>query len=183
MQDQGIAIDNIFVDMESGATPPLHRPSFKRMMDRLEEGNVDELVFSEYSRIGRDVVDSLGVVLDIMRINRETKLRSLAANERDINQYPVDMQFVIIMFSMGAAQREREHIKERTRWGMDNAKQKGTKSGKPIGRPKAEIDFAAVNKLMAEKNLLEAQAMRVLGYKPRTFYAAKKKRGMGEQHD
>jgi DNA invertase Pin-like site-specific DNA recombinase len=131
-------------------------------------------VFSEYSRISRDFVDSLGVVLDIMRAHRNLKMRSLAANEKEINDYPVDMQFIIIMFSMGAAQREREHIKERTRWGMSNAREHGTRSGKPIGRPKVSIDFGSVKKLMQDKNLKEAQAIRVLGYRPRTYYMRKK---------
>ena len=174
MLNQGIDMKNIFVDMGSGATIPSTRESFIRMTERLKAGDVDELVFSEYSRIGRDVVESLGAVLDIMRSFKETKLRSLSSTEKDINDYPIDMQFVLIMFGMGAAKRERDHIRERTKWGMDNAKAKGTRSGKAIGRPLVMFDYAAIQKLMDEKKLKEAQAVRVLGYKPSTYYKAKR---------
>jgi DNA invertase Pin-like site-specific DNA recombinase len=176
MQEQGIAMENIFVDMESGGVVATSRISFKKMMWKVETGSITEIVFSEYSRIGRDFIESLGVLIDIMRSHKNVKMRSLASNEKDINDYPVDMQFIIIMFSLGAAQREREHIKERTKWGMDNVKANGSKSGKPIGRPKVVIDFEAVKKLVDEKSLREAQAIRVLGYNARTFYKAKKER-------
>lgn len=176
MLNQGIEMKNIFVDMESGATIPSNRESFIRMVERLKAGDVSEIVFSEYSRIGRDVVESLGAVLDIMRSYKGTKLRSLAATEKDINEYPIEIQFVLIMFGMGTAKRERDHIKERTKWGMDNAKAKGTRSGKAIGRPVVEFDYAAVDLLVKEKKLKEAQAIRVLGYRPSTYYKAKKAR-------
>ena len=174
MLEQGIEMKNVFVDMESGATIPNTRESYIRMIDRLKVGDVTELVFSEYSRIGRDVVESLGAVLDIMRSFKGTKLRSLASTEKDINDYPIDIQFVLIMFSMGAAKRERDHIKERTKWGMDNAKANGTRSGKAIGRPPVPLNHEAVKKTMADYKLKEAQAIRVLGYKPSTYYKSKR---------
>ena len=174
MLDQGIEMKNIFVDMGTGASIPSTRESYIKMTERLKAGDVTELVFSEYSRIGRDVIESLGAVLDIMRSFKDTKLRSLASSEKDINDYPIEMQFILIMFGMGAAKRERDHIKERTQWGMDNAKAKGTRSGKAIGRPTVSFDYAAVDLLVKEKNLKEAQAIRVLGYKPSTYYKAKK---------
>jgi DNA invertase Pin-like site-specific DNA recombinase len=177
MLKEGIEIKNVFVDMESGATVPSTREAYIRMTERLKVGDVTELVFSEYSRIGRDVVESLGAVLDMMRSFRGVKLRSLSSTEKDINDYPIDIQFVLMMFGMSAAKRERDHIKERTKWGMDNAKAKGTKSGRAIGRPLVEFDYAAVETMMKENKLKEAQAIRVLGYKPSTYYKAKKLRG------
>ena len=55
-----------------------------------------------------------------------------------------------------------------------NAKAKGTRSGKDIGRPVVKFDYVAVKKMMADNKLKEAQAIRVLGYKPSTYYKAKK---------
>jgi putative DNA-invertase from lambdoid prophage Rac len=181
MLNEGIDIKNVFVDIGSGATIPNTREAYLRMSERLKVGDVTELVFSEYSRIGRDVVESLGAVLDIMRSFRGVKLRSLSATEKDINEYPIDIQFVLMMFGMSAAKRERDHIKERTKWGMDNAKANGTRSGKPIGRPVVTFDYDAVKKLMVDAKLKEAQAIRVLGYSPSTYYKSKKMGGIIEQ--
>ena len=172
MQDRGIVYEDIFVDMASGSIAPLKRQSYKKMSDRLSQGDVTELVVSELSRIGRTVHESLMEVLKIQQMG--IRIQSLSEMERMINDLPAGLQTIIISAMMYSAQLEREHIRERTRWGMVNAQQKGTKSGKPIGRPTISIDFDAVKDLIADKNLKEAQALRVLGIKSRTYYAAKK---------
>lgn len=172
MQDRKIAIEDIYIDMASGTVPPLKRTQYKKMMDRISKGDVTELVVSEFSRIGRTVHESLMEVLTIQQ--KHIRIQSLADTEKFINDLPVDMQPILISAMMYSASLERKHISERTKWGMDNAKDKGTRSGKPIGRPIVTVDFEAVKKLVDEKNLKEAQAIRVLGIKPRTFYAAKK---------
>lgn len=173
MQERGIDIDNIYIDMVSGGVAPSDRVAFKKLKERISKGDISELVISEYSRIGRDMIESLSEVLSLLKLN--IRIQSLSEREKMINQYPtVTMQLFAVLMSLDSAQQERDHIKERTRWGMQNAKQKGTKSGKPIGRPCVPVDFGAVQKLVEEKGLKEAQAIRVLGIKPRTFYAAKK---------
>lgn len=174
MQDRGIAMMDIFVDGASGGIEPLKRPAYRKMIDRLAVGDVTELVVSEFSRIGRTVHESLMEVLSIQQ--RHIKIQSLSETEKFINELPIDMQPILISAMMYSASLERKHIKERTKWGMDNAKEKGTKSGNPIGRPTVKVDFEAVKKLVEEKDLKEAQAIRVLGIKARTFYAAKKAR-------
>ena len=170
MQERGIAVTDIFVDAASGSVPPLKRPSYAKMVTRIEGGNISELVVSEFSRIGRTVQESLMEVLSIQK--RGIKIISLSNSESMINDLPVGLQPVIISAMMYSAQLERDHIRERTKWGIENAKLKGKK----IGRPEVVVDFDGVKKMMEEKFLKEAQAIRVLGIKPRTYYAAKKKR-------
>jgi putative DNA-invertase from lambdoid prophage Rac len=170
IQERGIVVDDIFVDAASGVVPPLKRPSYAKMMARIEEGGISELIVSEFSRIGRTVQESLMEVLSIQK--RGIKIISLSKSESMINDLPVGLQPVIISAMMYSAQLERDHIRERTKWGIENAKLKGKK----IGRPQVVVDFDGVKKMMEEKFLKEAQAIRVLGIKPRTYYAAKKKR-------
>ena len=173
MQDRGIVIQDIYIDSGSGTVPPLKRIQYKKMVDRLNEGDINELVVSEFSRIGRTVHESLLEILSIQQ--KHIRIQSLSDTEKFINDLPVDMQPILISAMMYSASLERKHISERTRWGMENAKEKGTRSGRPIGRPEVKIDFDAVKKMMADKNLKEAQAIRVIGYKARTYYATKKK--------
>lgn len=172
MQDQEIIMDNIFIDSASGSITPQKRPAYGNMIKRLNKGDVDTLVVSEFSRIGRTVQESLMEILTIQKMN--IKIVSLSKSESMINELPVGLQPVIISAMMYSAQLERDHIRERTKWGLNNARINGTRSGKPMGRPIVDIDFAAVKKLMDEKYLKEAQAIRVLGIKPRTYYAKKK---------
>lgn len=172
MQERGIDIDNIYIDMVSGGVAPSDRIAFKKMKERISKGDISEIVISEYSRIGRDMIESLSEVLSLLKLN--VHIQSLSEREKMINQYPtVTMQLFAVLMSLDSAQQEREHTRERTRWGIADARARG----KTLGRPRVKIDFDAVKKMMDEKGLKEAQAIRVLGYKPRTFYAAKKVRG------
>ena len=171
--DRGVPMDDIFIDTISGAVAPMERPAYQKMMERLKVGDVTELVCSEYSRIGRTILESLSEVVNILKMG--VKIRSLSKTEEGINEYPtVTMQLIAVLLALDSAQKEREHIRERTKWGMQNAKAKGTKSGRPIGRPIKPVDFDAVAKLVREKFLKEKQAIRVLGIKESTFYKAKK---------
>ena len=173
IQDHGIPMEDIFIDTISGAIAPMERPAYQKMMERIKQGDINELVCSEYSRIGRTIIESLSEVLVILKLG--IKIQSLSKREERINEYPnVTMQLIAVVLAWESAQQEREHIKERTKWGMQNAKAKGTRSGKPIGRPVKPVDFDAVNKLIQEKFLKEKQAIRVLGIKESTFYKAKK---------
>jgi DNA invertase Pin-like site-specific DNA recombinase len=172
MQDQGIAVENIFIDTASGSIVPEKRPEFKRMYEKIKTCGVSELVFSEYSRIGRTSIESLSAVLNIMKLG--IKIQSLANTENIINRFDPDIQLVMISMAMSVAQRERERTRERTKWGMDNARAKGTRSGRPIGRPEVYIDMDMVTKLKIEKDLKEKQAIRVLGYKESTYYKRKR---------
>ena len=169
MQDRGIPMEDIYIDTTSGKTAPSVRVAYRKLKDRIESGSIEEIIISEYTRIGRDVIESLSEVLDIMR--RGIRIQSLSEHERGINEYPtVSMQLIAITLSLDSAQRERSHIQERTKWGLERAKA----AGKKLGRPERPVDLEAVAKLAKEKNLKELQAVRVLGIKPRTFYAAKK---------
>lgn len=171
MQDMGMQQTDIFIDVGvCGATKPEQRPMFKQMVARINgDKNVDEIVFSEFSRIGRTVDDSLLTLLTLKQ--RGIKITSLSSHEAFINDLPSDLQPTIISAMMYSASIERHHIRERTKWGLNAAKEKG----KLIGRPKVIIDLQKVQDTMAKYNLKEKQAARVCGYCEATFYKYKKR--------
>jgi DNA invertase Pin-like site-specific DNA recombinase len=175
IQDQGIETDNIYVDVESGAVRPEDRPAYQKLLARIKAGGIDEVVIREYSRIGRDLIESYYAVLVLMR--NGVKIISLSKNETMINNQTPAIQLIMITLALESATKMREELKKNTKMGMDNARLKGTRSGKPIGRPVVTIDFDEVRKVMREKNLKEKQAVRVLGIKEGTYY--KRKRDMG----
>jgi DNA invertase Pin-like site-specific DNA recombinase len=172
MQDMGILTKDIFVDTAiSGATKPETRPSFKSMIKRIDDGkDVDELVFSEFSRIGRTIDDSLMALIPIKQ--RGITIRSLSSSEKFINELPGPLQTFMISGMMYIATMEKQHNNERTKWGIENARA----NGKIIGRPTKVVDFAKIKEAMEKYNLKEKQAVRVCGYSESTFYKAKREK-------
>ena len=176
MKDMGIPDQDIFVDHGiSGWTDPTARPVYKEMMKRVADPNkekVDTIIFSEFSRLGRDAKESLYELLRLEHLG--LTIQSLSKSESFINDIPPTFQPQILSGMMAGADLERQHHKERTRWALDNVKAHGSKSGKRIGRPTVEIDFDKIKKKMEELNVNETVARKILGYKPSTFYKKKK---------
>ena len=169
MVGMGITDSNIFTDFGSGSVEPMKRKAYRTMIAFVNEHpTITEIVMSEYSRLGRTVVESLSEFLNLTK--RGIKITSLSKTEDTINNIPLAFQPAVIGLMMASAQGEREHIIERTRWGLDNARSKGKK----LGRPRVEIDFNKLKETMDKYGLKELQAMRVLGLNPTTVYKRKR---------
>lgn len=176
MKDMGIPDQDIFVDHGiSGWTDPTVRPVYKEMMKRVADPTkekVDTIIFSEFSRLGRNAKESMYELLRLEHLG--IKVNSLSKLESFINDVPAAFQIQLLSSMMVGADLERKHHKERTQWALDNVKAHGSKSGKRIGRPTVDIDFDKIKKKMEELNVNETVARKILGYKPSTFYKKKK---------
>jgi len=145
----------------------------KRVSDKSKE-KVDTIIFSEFSRLGRNVKESM---YELLRLEHEgISVQSLSTIESFINQIPMPWQMQVITGMMIGADVERQHHKERTQWALNNVKAMGSKSGKPIGRPKVIIDFDKVKALQDQHKVSENVARKICGYSESTFYNAKKER-------
>lgn len=182
MKDLGIPDEDIFVDHGiSGWTDPTIRPIYKSMMKRIADPTkekVDTVVFSEFSRLGRNAKESM---YELLRLEHQgITIQSLSKVESFINDVPAAFQIQLLSSMMVGADLERKHHKERTQWALDNVKANGSKSGKPIGRPKVEIDFEKIKKVMDQYDVSENVARKICGYYPSTFYKRKKEMEKGE---
>jgi len=169
MQDLGMKIEDIYIDAGvSGVIKPEQRPVFKQMLVKINETkDIDEIVFSEFSRIGRNVEDSLMTLLTLKQ--KGIKITSLSKHESFINELPSDLQPTLLSAMAFAASIERNHTRERTMWGQSVARAKGKK----IGRPTVIVDLQKVKDIMNKYHLKEKQAARVCGYCESTFYKYK----------
>jgi DNA invertase Pin-like site-specific DNA recombinase len=178
MRNMGIIESDIFVDHGiSGWTEPLTRAKYKDMMKRVAAGGVDTIVFSEFSRLGRDAKESL---FELLRLEHEgIAIQSLSNIESFINSIPPTFQPQILAGMMCGADLERKHHKERTQWAIDNIKSTGGigKSGKPIGRPSIPIDWDKIDSVSKKYNVSENVARKICGYGSTTFYKYKKYKG------
>jgi len=173
----GIPEPEIYVDEGiSGWVDPTARPIYKKMMKRIADQTkekVDTIVFSEFSRIGRNALEGLAELVRLGKMG--ITIKSLSSTENFLNDIPEPWQGYILHGMMLGAEIERKHHKERTQWAIDNVKANGSKSGKKIGRPMVPVDFEKITQTMEKYNVSENVARKICGYSPSTFYNAKKR--------
>ena len=176
MRDMGITETDIYVDQGiSGWTDPTARPTYKKLKERIDkEPKVTEIVFSEFSRLGRNAKESMYELITLE--HHGIHLQSLSDHEKFINNIPEPWQGQILYGMMAGAEMERKHTVERTRWGLKRVKEYGSKSGKPMGRPMVIIDWDKIKKTQEQYNVSENVARKICGYSATTFYEAKKRR-------
>jgi DNA invertase Pin-like site-specific DNA recombinase len=110
------------------------RPSLQKLLDLVEKRKVDLVVFTKLDRLARSLQDLLNIT---------SKFKNCGINFNVIEQN-IDTSSAsgrLLFHIIGAfAEFEREMIRERLESGREKARLVGTKSGKPMHRPKAELD-------------------------------------------
>lgn len=175
--DAGIPSDYIFVDRGiSGTIPAEKRPGFRRAMQCIEDhkATVKFLYVYEISRIGRNTLDTINTIAGLEKGG--VMVYSLSPSEQFMQvSDPSIRQFLLMVFSW-VAQRERDHLSDRTRDGLDVARA----SGKILGRPRAIIDFEQVAQLRKEGKTWDEVAD-AIGVPILTLYRARKRKGDVEE--
>ena len=114
------------------------RPQLDQLMRRVRRREFDVVVVWKLDRLGR----SLEHLLQLLREFEANRVRLLVHDMAIDTGTPHGRLF----FQMAGAfaEFERNLIAERTRDGLAYAKSHGTKSGRPIGRPRLNVDLAAL---------------------------------------
>src|SRR5881398_3391307 len=154
--------ERVFTDKMSGKR--FDRPEFLKMLDVARTGDV--IVISRLDRLGRSLKQLIETVT--MLGERGIELRSLKENI-DTTTSTGKLMFHII----GAmAEFERDVRSERTQAGLDAARARGRRGGRPKATQKIEPrNLARAKELYAAKNNTIAEIMQMTGFKSRnTFY-------------
>lgn len=154
--------ERVFTDKMSGRR--FDRPEFLRMLDITRPGDV--IVVWRLDRLGRSLKQLIETVT--MLAERGIELRSLKEN-LDTTTPTGKLLFHII----GAmAEFERDVISERTQAGLEAARARGRRGGRPKAIAKIEPrNLARAKALYAAKNNTIAEIMQMTGFKSRnTFY-------------
>ena len=110
----------------SGSTSAMERDGFKRLMDRLEWGDV--LIVTKLDRLGRNAMD---VRATVEKLSAEfVRVHCLALGGVDLTSAAGKMTMAVIS---AVAEFERDLLIERTQSGLKRAKAEG----KVLGRPSA----------------------------------------------
>ena len=167
LREYGVAERNIVVEKRSGKD--FNRPHYKRLLGRLRPG--DTLVIKSLDRLGRDYGEiqeqwrviskergAAIVVLDMPLLNTRK-------NAELVGQLITDLVLQLLSF---VAQTEREDIRRRQREGIEAAKARGVR----FGRPRLDMpeDFERIVEEWRKGEFTAAEAAERLGISRTTFF-------------
>ena len=159
--------ENLYEDPGvSSVIPAKKRKNFKKVFDKIQAGDVEELYVFELSRLGRTSTETIQLTLEIEQLG--CHIISLTPNE-SWTRLVSSPGMRNIFFSMFAwfADLERRSISERTKLGLQRARNEG----KHLGRPFKELSRKQYEKLKAENPKLKtAQLARLMQVPQTTLY-------------
>lgn len=161
--DAGVGQAQIYADQISGSRQTRSRPGWSALELRLRDG--DELVVWRLDRIGRSMIDVIMTVSELQQ--RGVRLRSLSDSIDPSTREGRLMLNLMATF----AEYERELIQERVRAGVDAARARGVRFGRPAADPEeAGRKVRTVRHLVQSEGISVAAAARTVGWSRATYY-------------
>jgi DNA invertase Pin-like site-specific DNA recombinase len=157
-----IIIESIFAEKISGAKQNQDRQELMKMIDYINANQIDKVLVTELSRLGRDTLQ----VLQAIEILNQNKISLFIQNynietltpEKEIN--PMSQFLITILAEV--ARMERKTIRERVASGYENYRNAGNKVGRKVGYTKPE-------EIMKEQYIEEMKLLKK-GYSLRNVY-------------
>ena len=163
LMDAGVDERRIYSDQISGSKEARTHSGWSSLAERLEVG--DELVVWRIDRIGRSMIDVITTVKDLT--DRGVAVRSLSDGIDPSTREGRLMLNLMATF----AEYERELIHERVQAGIDAAKARGVRIGRPAPDPeKVARNLRTVQHLIKAEGLGVVEAARTVGWSKATYY-------------
>jgi DNA invertase Pin-like site-specific DNA recombinase len=147
---------------EEQASAAKHRPVYETMLKDARRGKFDVLVIWAVDRLGRSLVGNLQDVLELDRIG----VKVVSVRESWLDTGGPVRSLLLAIFSW-CGEQERARLIERTKAGLERARRKGSK----IGRPRAKFDLERARELRAGGKTLR-QVAAEMGVGPATLHRA-----------
>ena len=143
LAQRGWVLHKVYSDRATGATE--RRPGLDALMSDARRGVFEVVVVFRFDRFARSV-KQLVLALE--------EFRSLGIDfisHQEALDTPTPMGEAMFAIIAAMAQLERSIIRERVQAGIAHARLRGTKSGRPIGRPRAVFDRTRAVELRAQR--------------------------------
>jgi DNA invertase Pin-like site-specific DNA recombinase len=161
--DTGVDPTQIFSDQVSGSKEAKTRSGWTNLEGRIRAG--DELVVWRIDRIGRSMIDVVTTVKDLL--DRGVEVRSISDGIDPSTREGCLMLNLMATF----AEYERELIQERVQAGVDAAKARGVKFGRPTrDAERVALNLRTVKHLIDSEGLGVVDASRTVGWSKATYY-------------
>jgi DNA invertase Pin-like site-specific DNA recombinase len=163
LREAGVAERDIYADVTSGAKQARTRPGMSQVLAMARDG--DTVVVWRIDRLGRSLVDVLNTVETLTQ--RGVGVRSISDN---IDPRTPTGRLLLGIFAT-LAQYERDLIQERIRAGIDAARARGVRFGRPApDEDEVRTKVGVVRRLMTEDRMRAEQAAAVVGWSRSTLY-------------
>lgn len=159
---------NIYCDYQSGKD--FERPAYQKLLRKLKAG--DLMIVKSIDRLGRNYSD---ILVQWQYITKEIKadilvldMELLDTRKKSGNLTGTLISDLVLQIFAYVAQTEREFISQRQMEGIEAAKRKGKK----FGRPEKEMpeEFEEICRRCEQRELSTRQAAELLGVSHTTFY-------------
>jgi len=127
--------------IDKGISGAVEKPNLNKLLKDLVKADVDGVITPDLTRFGRDTVELLINVQTISDLKK--KFISIKNN---IDTSTKEGRLFLTMLA-GFSEYEREMIRERLELGKAYAREHGTKSGKPMHRPRKKVDIEKIRYL------------------------------------
>lgn len=178
MHKVGVPDRNIYVDKQSGKD--FERPMYKRMIKRLKK---DDLVYiKSIDRLGRnyrDVLEQWQYLVHVKQVDIVVIEMPLLDTRRGKDLVGTFLSDIVLQVLSFVAENERENIRSRQREGIEAAKAKGVKFGRPI-LPMPD-NFEEIYADWRSREITMKQAADLCGVSCSTFYSRVRHRIQNEK--
>lgn len=158
LEKLGVKEENIYKEYESGMKDD--RIQLNRLLDIVQRG--DSIYCTEASRITR----SIKQLLEILSLGKEKEIKLILGSFVVDFTNDVDPMTLAVVQLMGVfSELERNIIRERVLSGLDNARSKGIKLGRPtLSRDNIPIGFYKNLRLYENKEITKVEFARLMGW-------------------
>ena len=173
MKDKGIPEENIYVEKQSGKD--FNRPMYKRMIRKLKTD--DLLYIKSIDRLGRNyqaIIEQWRLLTKEKNVDIVVMDMPLLDTRRGKDLMGTLIADLVLALLSYVSENERYNIRSRQREGIDAAKQKGVRFGRPP-IPVSE-DFERIYDLWISKAISAEEAAKQCGLTKSTFYYRVRKR-------
>ena len=172
MEEVNVPEENIYVDKQSGKD--FNRPKYKALVRKLRED--DLLYIKSIDRLGRnydEILDQWRVLTKVKKVDIAVIDMALLDTRKGKDLMGTFIADLVLQLLSFISESERKNIKERQREGIEAAKIRGVKFGRP--RKPLPENFDQLYNLWKTKEISAAEIARQCDITPATFYNRAKK--------
>jgi len=138
--NQGWTVAHIVTEQVSGAKANTDREGVQELFALAQRRAVQKIVVTEISRIGRNVSESVQIIETLTACGVSLYIQNIGMETLLSDGRPNFMFKPILLTLVGFAEMERELLRERIKSGLDTARRRGKKLGRPAGSAETPTD-------------------------------------------